>query len=122
MQMSIGFKNALLASKRSYIRYISHELRTPLNTAYLGLNHLQGTYSTSFFESQNPFFFSSTTFRFCVNLTICRSCIAVCAAFCFCIKPSISQSCIAACTVSFYVVADKQVNYMDEYNDMSAVY
>lgn len=43
-QMSIGFKNALLDSKRSYIRYISHELRTPLNTAYLGLKLLQGTY------------------------------------------------------------------------------
>ena len=42
--MSIGFKNALLDSKRSYIRYISHELRTPLNTAYLGLKLLQGTY------------------------------------------------------------------------------
>ena len=41
-QMSIGFKNALLDSKKSYIRYISHELRTPLNTAYLGLKLLSG--------------------------------------------------------------------------------
>ena len=40
--MSIGFKNALLDSKKSYIRYISHELRTPLNTAYLGLKLLSG--------------------------------------------------------------------------------
>ena len=42
IQMSIGFKNALLDYKKSYIRYISHELRTPLNTAYLGLKLLSG--------------------------------------------------------------------------------
>ena len=51
--MSIGFKNALLDSKRSYVRYISHELRTPLNTAYLGLKLLSGNllflYYTHFF-------------------------------------------------------------------------
>jgi signal transduction histidine kinase/CheY-like chemotaxis protein len=33
-------QNALLDSKKQYVRYISHEIRTPLNAAYLGLKIL----------------------------------------------------------------------------------
>jgi signal transduction histidine kinase/CheY-like chemotaxis protein len=40
-------QNALLDSKKSYVRYISHELRTPLNTAFLGLKLLGDDFKVS---------------------------------------------------------------------------
>ena len=37
---TVEYKDSLLKTKQSYVRYISHELRTPLNTVHMGLKFL----------------------------------------------------------------------------------
>jgi hypothetical protein len=43
----LATRDALIASKKSYVRYISHELRTPLNTSFLGLKLLMDEFGGS---------------------------------------------------------------------------
>jgi signal transduction histidine kinase len=41
----------MLASKKSFVRYISHEIRTPLSIVYMGLQFLKSNQETNFVSS-----------------------------------------------------------------------
>jgi signal transduction histidine kinase len=44
---AIKYRDAMIESKKSYVRFISHEIRTPLNVAYLGYKILDDDLSQS---------------------------------------------------------------------------